>query len=395
MKPGYKQTEVGVIPEDWEVKPLRRLALIQGGIAKNGGVTITDPISVYYLRVANVQDGFLDLAEMNRIQISRQDLKRYTVLPGDVLMNEGGDLDQLGRGAIWRGEFSPCVHQNHVFVVRCGSELIPDYLNIWTRTASARRFFLLTGKQTTNLASISKSSVGELPVALPRSLEQRAITEALSDVDGLISALDALIAKRRDLKKAAMQQLLTAQTRLPGFSGEWVSKELGDLSDISKGTQLHSSVMSDAETYPHYNGGIEPSGFTAKSNTSAQTIIISEGGNSCGFVQFVNVPFWCGGHCYTVSPRSMNQMFLYHSLKGRQSEIMALRIGSGLPNVQKSSLQRFTFEYPSDPTEQTAIATVLSDMDAELAALEARREKTRALKQGMMQQLLTGQIRLV
>ena len=125
-QPGYKQTEVGVIPKEWEVRPLVDIAEIRSGIAKNSNIAVSNPVLVHYLRVANVQDGFLDLSEMSKIRMNINDIKRYAVLPGDVLMNEGGDLDKLGRGSMWRGEFSPCVHQNHVFVVRCGSRLSPD-----------------------------------------------------------------------------------------------------------------------------------------------------------------------------------------------------------------------------------------------------------------------------
>ncbi|HNY42218.1 MAG TPA: restriction endonuclease subunit S, partial [Bryobacteraceae bacterium] len=143
------------------------------------------------------------------------------------------------------------------------------------------------------------------------------------------------------------------------------------------------------------NGGITPSGYTHKSNAAANTIAISEGGNSCGFVQFMKEPYWCGGHCYSVIPQAIDNRFLYHALKGQQSAIMALRVGSGLPNVQKTALLAFELQYPVNSTEQTAIAEVLTEMDAELAALEQRREKTRALKQAMMQELLTGKTRLL
>ena len=221
VQAAFTQTAVGSIPADWRVAQLGQLADIRGGIAKNSNVTVADPTSVAYLSVANVQDGYLDLAELSTIEISRKDLARYSVLPGDVLMNEGGDLDKLGRGAIWAGQASPCVHQNHVFVVRCKLTLLPGYLNIWTSGAAARRYFLLAGKQTTNLASISKTSLGELPVAVPSAEEQLAIATALSDIDALLAGLDRLIAKKRDLKQAAMQQLLTGQTCIPGFHDEW------------------------------------------------------------------------------------------------------------------------------------------------------------------------------
>ena len=202
---------VGELPHDWTLVRLIEVAEVRGGVAKNANVAISDPIEVAYLRVANVQDGYLDLGDVSKIKINKADLKRYSLLPGDVLMNEGGDLDKLGRGALWQGEIETCVHQNHVFSVRCKPQLLGEYLNVWTGSAGARRFFLLAGKQTTNLASISKTSLGEMPVFLPRLEEQRAIANALSDVDALIAGLEKLIAKKRDLKQAAMQQLLTPE----------------------------------------------------------------------------------------------------------------------------------------------------------------------------------------
>jgi type I restriction enzyme S subunit len=242
---------------------------------------------------------------------------------------------------------------------------------------------------------LTKATLLTLPCALPPLPEQRAIAAVLSDVDALLVKLDQLIAKKRNLKQAAMQQLLTGQTRLPGFSGEWEVKRLGDVAEVSKGNQLHSDDTNAESDFPHYNGGISPSSYTQKANAPADTIAISEGGNSCGYVQFITQPFWCGGHCYAVVPKGIDKRFLYHALKGRQQAIMGLRVGSGLPNVQKTALKVFSFELPKTVEEQTAIAAALSDMDAELAALEARRDKTRALKQGMMQELLTGRIRLV
>jgi restriction endonuclease S subunit len=213
-KPGYKQTEVGVIPKEWEVRSLVDIAEIRSGIAKNSNIAVSNPVLVHYLRVANVQDGFLDLSEMSKIRMNINDIKRYAVLPGDVLMNEGGDLDKLGRGSMWRGEFSPCVHQNHVFVVRCGSRLSPDYLNVWTGATPARRYFMLAGKQTTNLASINKTALGQLPVALPPRAEQEALATILSAMDAEIAALEKKLAKAHQLKQGMMQELLTGRIRL-------------------------------------------------------------------------------------------------------------------------------------------------------------------------------------
>ena len=415
LRAGYKQTAVGVIPEDWEVRPLFRVADIRGGIAKNANTTISDPISVHYLRVANVQDGFLSLGEMSKIELSRGDLGRFRVLPGDVLMNEGGDLDKLGRGAIWHGDFDPCVHQNHVFVVRCKAGLLPEYLNIWTATPPARRFFLVAGKQTTNLASISKSSLGELPVAIPCLPEQRAIAAALSDVDALLAGLDRLIAKKRDLKQAAMQQLLTGQTRLPGFQGEWVVKLLPDLADIRSGG---TPSTNDAAAWDGDIAWCTPTDITelaggkylAKTarlitahglkQSSAEVIpagsVVMTSRATIGECAINTIPMTTNqGFKNFVPFESVNAEFLYYLLTTQKAGFISLCGGSTFLEIGKAQLRSYGVRVPSEKDEQTAIATVLSAMDAELSALEARRNKTRALKQAMMQELLTGKTRLV
>ncbi len=393
MRVGYKTTEVGVIPEDWEVRPLSAVADIRGGIAKNANTTISDPISVHYLRVANVQDGFLSLGEMSRIELSRGDLLRYKVQPGDVLMNEGGDLDKLGRGAIWRGEFDPCVHQNHVFVVRCKADLLPEYLNIWTATSPVRRFFLVAGKQTTNLASISKSSLGELPVALPSLSEQRAIAAALSDIDALLAGLDRLIAKKRDLKQAAMQQLLTGQTRLPGFQGEWVVKSLGDLCSLKSGQAITAENIDDHSPYRCF-GGNGLRGRTRSYTHEGAYALVGRQGALCGNVVGVEGKFFASEHALVVIARPAVSIAWLAFVLGRMN-LNQYSESSAQPGLSAAKLLLLSVPTPPSAAEQAAIAAVLSDMDAELTALEARRAKTRALKQAMMQELLTGRTRLV
>jgi len=127
------------------------------------------------------------------------------------------------------------------------------------------------------------------------------------------------------------------------------------------------------------------------------TITISKGGNSCGFVNYCKTKFWLGGHCYALKIINSNidKEFLYQILKFKEKSIMGLRIGSGLPNIQKKNLNDFKLTIPNDRTEQNHIAKILSDMDAEIQSLEKKLDKYKAIKQGMMQQLLTGRIRLV
>jgi type I restriction enzyme S subunit len=410
LKPGYKLTEVGVIPADWEVRPLSRVAEIRGGIAKNSNAAASEPISVHYLRVANVQDGFLDLAEMSKIQLSRHDLIRYRVLPGDVLMNEGGDLDKLGRGAIWRGEVDPCVHQNHVFVVRCKAALLPEYLNIWTETSPARHFFLLTGKQTTNLASISKSSLGELPVAFPPLTEQRAIAAALSEVDALLGALERLRAKKRALKQAAMQQLLTGQTRLPGFSGTWEVKRIADIASPSSERNMTGEKLPVLTCSKHF-GFMDSLGFfknqVFSQDLSTYKVIrrdeigypanhVEEG--SIGLQNLYDVALVSPIYVVFKVDADVSSFFLHRLLKldsyRQQFKTATTSSVDRRGSLRWPAFSEITVQLPPTQAESTAIAAVLADMDAELTALAQRHAKTRALKQAMMQELLTGKTRL-
>ncbi len=207
----YKESPLGWIPREWTLSRLQDVSEVRTGIAKNEGRVLSKPVAVQYLRVANVQDGYLDLSEMKTILVEARDVERYRVMAGDVLMNEGGDLDKLGRGAVWPGSSEPCVHQNHVFVVRCSSELLPAFLNAWTAMPAARRYFMVAGKQTTNLASINRTQLGRLPVPIPPRHEQAEIIRALDAVDACLQTDLEAAAKLRLLKMGMMHDLLTGR----------------------------------------------------------------------------------------------------------------------------------------------------------------------------------------
>jgi type I restriction enzyme, S subunit len=391
VRSGYKQTEVGVIPKDWRtvaatdiVDPSAPICygVVQVGRHVDSGVPVVAIKFVKEIGSAPLHRTARDL---------ERPYARSRVKTGDVLISIKGTIGRVGlvpHG--FEGNISRELARLRPRYEYCG-EYIAYQLEGDSTQARISRAVVGTTRLEFSIATLRQF---ELPVP-PCASEQRAIAAALSDVDALLGGLDRLIFKKRDLKQAAMQQLLTGQTRLPGFHGEWTMKRLGDLADVSKGEQLRTEGTDADGDIPHYNGGISPSSYTHKANALANTIAISEGGNSCGYVQFITQPFWCGGHCYSVVPKGIHKELLYHVLKGRQQSIMGLRVGSGLPNVQKTALLAFTFESPTQLEEQAAIATVLSDMDAELSALQARRDKTRALKQAMMQELLTGRTRLV
>jgi type I restriction enzyme S subunit len=192
-----------------------------------------------------------------------------------------------------------------------------------------------------------------------------------------------------------MQQLLTRNKRPKGFKGEWKGVKLGGLANIKKGKQLNGEFLSKSGSYPAINGGIGPSGYTEEWNTEANTITISEGGNSCGYVNYIQTNFWCGGHCYAINDLSqhISKLFLFNLLKFHESSIMALRVGSGLPNIQVKPLEKYSLIIPS-LEEQTAIASILSTSDQEIQIHRSRLAALQQQKKGLMQVLLTGKTRV-
>ncbi|MGT2441230.1 restriction endonuclease subunit S [Ensifer adhaerens] len=199
----------------WETRRLRDVATIRTGISKSKERQFKTPLSVPYLRVANVQDGYLDLEEVKLITIEQDQLARYSLQKGDVLFNEGGDFDKLGRGCVWAGQISPCVHQNHVFAVRCKPTLNPEFLALLAASRKGKAYFRLSSKQTTNLASINTSDLRSFPVLLPPMSEQLEIAAIARSFDARATAEKASLALLVKMRAALVQELLSGRVRLP------------------------------------------------------------------------------------------------------------------------------------------------------------------------------------
>lgn len=259
----------------------------------------------------------------------------------------------------------------------------------------------------TSIPQINNKHISPFRIPLPSSAEQRAIATALSDVDKLIEALDKLIAKKRAIKQATMQQLLTGKTRLPGFQikpgykktevgvipEDWEVKQLGDVAPIMKG-ELITRANIVLGLIPVIAGGKQPAYFHNRANRYGKTITISASGAYAGYVAFWEHPIFASD-CSTISEGTDYSIeFIYYQLAHKQDSIYGTQTGGAQPHVHPHDLRTLPVVIPS-LEEQIAIATVLSDMDAEIKAMERRREKVKRIKQGMMQQLLTGRIRLV
>ncbi|MCB1224300.1 MAG: restriction endonuclease subunit S [Verrucomicrobiales bacterium] len=211
----YHETPLGWIPKEWEVKPLGHLSEIVSGVTLGSKLTITGGVRVPYLRVANVQDGYLDLSDVKHITVTPAQLEKLALKSGDVLMNEGGDFDKLGRGSVWQEEITPCVHQNHVFRVRPKAGILRSYfLAFWSQSEAGKRYFILNSKQSTNLASINSTQLHKFPVALPKLSEQEQIEGRIAALKGKIDIETTHLAKLRQQKQGLMQDLLTGRVQV-------------------------------------------------------------------------------------------------------------------------------------------------------------------------------------
>lgn len=209
----FKMTEIGEVPEEWEVVALSSVGHLQTGLAK--GKAVEGGVELPYLRVANVQDGHVDLSEVKTIRVDERSVERYRLRAGDVLFTEGGDADKLGRGCVWRGQIDPCLHQNHVFAVRTQPErLMPEFLSYWAASPRGKAYFLDCAKQTTNLASINSTQLKALPVPLPDAGEQVAIVDALQTLEARLAAERAVAQGATAVKTTLMSVLLTGEVRV-------------------------------------------------------------------------------------------------------------------------------------------------------------------------------------
>lgn len=419
---GYKQTEVGVIPEDWAISTVGGEFSIKLGKMLDAEKNIGVPKP--FLGNRAVQWGRIDLTDIGEIKLTPSDLQRFRLRDGDLLVCEGGEV---GRAAIWRQPLEECYYQKALHRLRT----IRNYnvqlmLNMLQRLASIG--FLQNFVTQTSIAHLPKDKFETVPIPVPPTkAEQEAIAEALSDADALIESLEQLLIKKRDLKQGAMQELLTGKKRLPGFSGEWEVKPLGDLFDFSGGfTASRDQLTSEGYCYLHY-GDIHTSKKSfVDVHSEYQNIpkldiplkkVSSVSLLDDGDVVFVDaseddegtskhvviinpdaIPFISGLHTIVAKSRTDALEHQYRRYCFQTTAVKAqfrfFAVGTKVSGISKSNIARVTLQVPSVP-EQTAIAAILSDMDTEIAALETKLTKTRQLKQGMMQELLTGRIRLV
>ena len=363
---GYKRSEVGVIPEDWRVQRIDQHTLITTG-SKNTQDKQESGRYPFFVRSQ---------------EIERIDTYSYD---GEAVLTAG---DGVRTGKVFhyiRGRFD--VHQRVYRITDYSDRLNGRYFYYQFSERFYGRIMSMTAKSSVD--SVRLEMIAGLQIPVPPLPEQRAIAAVLSDVDELIGSLEAVIDKKRAIKQAAMQELLTGRTRLPGFGGEWETVAVGTLLSVRHGRE-HGGSTTRHGRYPVLgSGGVM--GHTNRILFGKPSVLIGRKG-TINRPQFMSVPFWAVDTMfYTEIGPGADPKYLYYLLC--QIKWLAYNEASGLPSLNSRTIESIVVSVPPVP-EQQAVATVLSDIDAEIAALKQRLGKTRAIKQGVMQQLLSGSIRL-
>ena len=411
VRPGYKVTEVGVIPEDWEVRPVSAVGEVLTGKA----LAVNGPGKQRaYLRTKNVFDGRIDVDDVLTMPMTETDFRQFEVQRNDLLLNEGQSLELVGRCARYGGEYeSPCAMQNQLIRFRVAAETSPLFAEQLFRHCQHTGVFARIALKTTSIAHLGGKRFGQLLLAWPRSLdEQHRVGAALCDADAAIDHYDRLLTKKRDLKQAAMQELLTGKRRLPGFSGEWKRRRLGDIADVQRGASPRP--ISD----PVWFEPNSPIGWVRISDISSSRIFLSETAQTLSPAgvaksRFIKAHNLIMSICATVGRPVITKLdtcihdgfvvfenlqadliFMYYLLKTLEPNWTRSGQTGSQTNVNTSLVKGALLTLPT-LVEQAAITSVLFDMDAEIEALEHRQNKTKLMKQGMMQELLTGRTRLI
>jgi len=413
-----------MVPEGWERRTLRDVAEIRTGLAK-GKSGLREPVSVPYLRVANVQDGYIDLNEVKLISVEKEKVERYSLQKGDVLMTEGGDFNKLGRGAVWKNQINPCLHQNHVFAVRTNSKvLLSTFLAALSGSHYGKNYFLSCAKKSTNLASISSTQLKEFPVLLPPMKEQMKISKILSTWDKAIASTEKLLANSQQQKKALMQQLLTGKkrfgfeansyyfqkTRYGKIPANWrypAIKEIASQVSIKNSGGEDLPVLSCSK----HLGFVDSLKYFKKKvysdDTSAYRVIpkgcfgfpanhIEEGSIGLqnlyerGLVSPIYVIF-------QANSKLVNNNYLFAILKTEHyRQIFSARTNASVDRRGSLRWKEFSsIHIPLPPLEeQEKIASVLKAANVEIKILNTKLEHLRLEKQALMQQLLTGKRRV-
>jgi type I restriction enzyme, S subunit len=385
LREEYKQTEVGVIPEDWEVKKCIEL----GSFYKGKGISSKDLVAdgLPCIMYGDIYVKYDTKFSNPDFRITKQTAANSSLAKtGDLLFTGSGETaEEIGKCVVYQGD-------DDIYIGGDIIALTPNSDNDSLFLAYMQNSKMLLSQKANlgqghTVVHIYTEHIKSLNMPLPPTkAEQTAIATALSDTDALIQSLTALIAKKRNIKKGAMQELLKPKDG-------WMKKKLVEVAEVRKG-QLITESTRISGNIPVIAGGKTPAYYHSKPNRLGKTITISGSGANAGYVSIHNYPIFASD-CSTLSESSKYSIeYIFYILQLLQDKIYKMQTGGAQPHIHPNDINPIEIPFPK-PEEQTRIATILSNMDKEITELEAKLEKYKLIKQGMMQELLTGKTRLI
>jgi len=380
----------GKIPRDWKVVKVDEITLFhKQGYYTNEKYTTSGQYIL--LRATDMQNPYIHIDTAPRINVSKKDFESYKVEKGDILIVRSGSIGRYG-----------IVEEDKKAIF--GSYLIKFKLN--QKNVSNKYFGYLYNsdftfrqlkriQQGSSNININAENIKAIYLPLPSLEEQEQIATVLSDMDDLIESLEKIIEKKKKIKQGTMQQLLTGEKRLPGFNDSWVEDKLGNLSFIKTGSKNNQDQTGDGK-YPFFVRSQEVARIDTYSYDCEAVLVPGEGGIGEIF-HYVNGKFDAHQRVYVINEfNEISGKYIYYYLKQNfLDHAMKYTVKATVDSLRLPTFQDFMIIYPANKNEQKEIVKVLSDMDAEIEALEEKLEKYKRLKEGMMQELLTGRIRLV
>lgn len=333
---------------------------------------------IHYGQIFTHYSGFTDKTISH---VSPETAKNCTtVQKGDVVLAMTSEnVQDLCKSTVWLGN-TDIVTGGHSGIFRHNQS--PKYLGYYFQSEYFNRQKAKYAKGTKVIEINPEDILNRIKIKLPDLETQQKIVQILDMINAEIALIKNLIL----LEKKTFSGLLQIISKIPNSS----LCQLGGIAMIKKGVQLNKENLL-THGIPVINGGIEPSGFTSDSNTEANAITISEGGNSCGFVNFQIEPFWLGGHCYTITPNEINKKLLYFILKGNERRIKRLRVGSGLPNIQKEDLKKIKISIPPFNKHENIVA-LLGTVENRINALNKLIKKEQAIYKYLLNHLISGDL---
>ena len=413
----FKQTEIGLIPEDWEIRKLGSIFkfIPNNTISRDNLVNQGTVMNVHYGDILIKYDSILDIKNneipfINDSVISNSKFNEFAK-DGDILIADTAEDEMVCKATeLYNIENRKLVSGLHTMWIRPITEFKPKYLGYFFNSTFYHNQ-ILPLIQGTKVCSVSKGAIKDTYISIPLENEQNKIASALTSIDNLLLSLDKLIEKKRLIKQGAMQELLTGKKRLPGFTGEWIEKRLGEIGEIIKESinpQLYRNQSFSEYSMPAYDLNKQPEIKYGEEMFSNRTKI----DGTVLLYNKLNVRqrrIWYIENCKQNSICSMEFLpykvyrdylkFFYYKLSIDSVVNYFVGISKGTSNSQKrispNDFLDFKVKYPRELQEQKAIATVLSSIDKEIESLEDKKAKYEQIKLGMMQQLLTGKIRLI